>query len=143
MKVKSFLKVMAIMLLSITMVVGTSCKKDDPIPTPTPTAYTPGFSATSAVYYDPVTGSDFMQFFFSCTTDNIQVISVQIISPAGMWNDIYDGGGVYYLMNETLTVRTQYQKLTGTWNIVLTGTVTSGTHAGESFTASSTLNVSK
>ena len=138
MNVKSLLKVLGILFLSMTFVFG-NCNKDDD-PTPTPTPYNPGFSAT---YFSvDMGGVQYLDFYITCISDDWEMIKVVVTAPGGAGSDTYTGSGMLQLRGEPFTFPVYFLKLGGTWSFSITGNIKSGTHVGESFVASTTLNVS-
>jgi hypothetical protein len=138
MNVKSLLKVLGILFLSMTFVFG-NCNKDDD-PTPTPTPYSPGFSAT---YFSvDMGGVQYLDFYITCTTDDWEMIKVVVTAPGGAGSDTYTGGGAIQLRGEPFTFSEYFLKLGGTWSFAITGNIKSGTYVGESFVVVTTLNVS-
>ncbi len=129
---------LAVALISTAMVF-TGCKKEE-APAPPPAAYVPGFSATAVPYN--VGGVDYLSFMISCTTDDFEVIKVVVNGPGGSVSDTYTGNGTIFLQNEPMTLSNDYLKLLGTWTFTITGNLKSGSHVGESFSASSSVNVS-
>lgn len=129
---------MVVALLSITMMVGTSCSKDDD-PAPAPVAYTPGFSAT---YFSVAGGGvDVLDFYITCTTDDWEMIKVDVIYPGGAGNDLFTGNGALQLRGQPFTFPQYFLKLGGTWTFNITGNIKSGTHVGESFVVSTSIAV--
>lgn len=138
MNVKSLLKVLGVILLSMTFVYGSCNKDDDPEPTPTP--YSPNFSAT---YYSvDLGGVQYLDFYVTCTSDDWEMIKVVITYPGGAGSDTYTGGGSIQVQGSPFTFPEYFLKLGGTWNFTITGNIKSGTHVGESFTVTTSLNVS-
>lgn len=138
MNVKSLLKVLGVLLLSMTFVYGSCNKDEDPEPTPTP--YNPNFSAT---YYSvDLGGVQYLDFYVTCTSDDWEMIKVVVTYPGGAGSDTYTGGGSIQLQGSPFTFPEYFLKLGGTWNFTITGNIKSGTHVGESFTATTSLNVS-
>ena len=134
MNAKNLLKLFGIVLLSMTMVYG-SCNKDDDDPEPTPTAYTPAFSATSIS-----AGTDIM-FGITCVTDDFTYTKLVVTAPTSETIQ-YAGTGAIVLRGETVTVPDLFNRLSGVWTFTVTGTISGGTNAGVGFTASTTVNVS-
>lgn len=132
---------MAIALLGLTMIVGTSCKKDDVTPpTPPPPPYVPSFSAT---YFSVASGGvDVLDFYITCTSDDWEMIKVDVIYPGGAGNDLFTGNGALQLKGNPFTFPQYFLKLGGNWTFNITGNIKSGTHNGESFVVSSSISVS-
>lgn len=126
---------LAVAFFSAAMVLTPGCKKD----TPPPAAYNPSFSATALPYN--VGGIDYLSFMLTCTTDDIEVIKVELSGPGGSYSDTYTGNGSLFLRNEPMTLSSDYPKLLGTWTFTVTGNIKSGTHSGESFYGTTTVNV--
>lgn len=125
------------MVMMVTLLTTSACKKkSDPVPEPTPTAYTPTFSATS-ISIDAVT----LDFYISCVTDDYELIKVEVKSPGGLQDDTFLGNGMLLIKNEPITFPQFFVRTSGTWLFIITGTVKSGTHIGESFTASASVSV--
>lgn len=138
MNVKNLLKVLGVILLSMTMVYGSCNKDDDPEPTPAP--YVPAFSAT---YFSVFQGAvEVLDIYVTCTTDDWEMIKVDVIMPGGAGNELYTGNGALQLRGEPFTFPNYFPKLGGTWTINITGNVKSGTHVGTSFSTSVSLNIS-
>lgn len=138
MKVKNLLKVLGVILLSMTMVYGSCNKEDDPVPPPAP--YVPGFSAT---YFSVNAGGvDVLDFYITCTTDDWEMIKVDVVYPGGAGNDLFTGNGALQLRGEPFTFPNYFLKLGGSWTFNITGNIKSGTHVGESFVVSTTIAVS-
>jgi len=139
MNIKNLLKVLGVLLLSMTFVYG-SCNKDEDPVTPTPTPYNPSFSAT--YYSQDMGGVQYLDFYITCTSDDWEMIKVVVNYPGGAGNDTYTGGGAIQLRGEPFTFPDYFLKLGGSWNFTITGNIKSGTHVGESFVASTSVNVS-
>ena len=135
MKNKLFM-MLAVAFIS-TAVVFSGCKKT--APAPPPAAYVPGFSATAVPYN--AGGIDYLSFMVSCTTDDIEIIKVTIAGPGGSVNDTFTGNGSIIIKNEPMTFSNDYVKLLGTWSFTFTGNIKSGTHSGDGFTGSASVNV--
>ncbi len=133
MKVKSLLKVLGVLLLSMTFVYG-GCNKDED-PTPTPTPYTPSFSATSIG-----SGTDII-FGITCITDDFTYTKLVVTAPTSETIQ-YAGTGAIVLRGETVTVPDVFNRLSGNWMFSITGTISGGTNAGVGFTATTSVNVS-
>lgn len=133
---------MVIAMISITMIVGTSCKKDDsdPEPTPTPVAYVPTFSAT---YFSVASGGvDVLDFYITCTSDDWEMIKVDVIYPGGAGNDLFTGNGALQLKGNPFTFPQYFLKLGGNWTFNITGNIKSGANLGTSFVVSTSIAVS-
>ncbi len=138
MNAKNLLKLFGVVLLSMTMVYGSCNKDDDPEPTPTP--YTPGFSAT---YFSvDLGGVDYLDFYITCTTDDWEMIKVKVTAPGGAGDETYTGSGAIQLQGDPFTFPEYFLKLGGTWTFSITGNIKSGDHVGESFTVVTSLSVS-
>lgn len=133
MNAKNLLKVLGVILLSMTMIYGSCNKNDDPDPTPAP--YVPGFSATSMA-----SGTDII-FGITCTTDDFTYTKMVVTAPTAEQIQ-YAGTGAIVLRGETVTVPDVFNRLSGTWNFAITGTISGGTNAGVGFTATTSVNVS-
>ncbi|MDP2722737.1 MAG: hypothetical protein Q8O72_08270 [Bacteroidales bacterium] len=137
MNVKSLLKVLGIMLLSMMFIYG-SCKKEDPAPPPA--AYVPSFSAT---YYSiDAGGVSYLDFYITCVSDDWEMIKVVVTYPGGAGKDTYTGGGSIQLQGDPFTFSDYFPKLGGNWTFTITGNIKSGTHVGESFTTTTSLSIS-
>lgn len=140
MKVKSIFSVLVIAMISITMIVGTSCKKDDPDPEPTPVAYVPTFSAT---YFSVASGGvDVLDFYITCTSDDWEMIKVEVIYPGGAGTDLFSGTGATQIKGTPFTFPQYFLKLGGNWTFNVTGNIKSGTNMGTSFVVSTSISVS-
>lgn len=138
MNAKNLLKVLGVLLLSMTMVYGSCNKDEDPAPTPTP--YSPSFSAT---YFSVFNGGvEVLDFYITCVSDDWEMIKVEVIYPGGAGNDLFTGNGAIQLRGEPFTFPNYFLKLGGTWTFNITGNIKSGSHVGESFVVSTTLNIS-
>jgi len=137
---KNLLKFLVVILVSMTMVYSDcSGSKDDPEPPP-PAPYVPGFSAT---YFSVAAGGvDVLDFYLTCTTDDWEMIKVDVIYPGGSGNDLFTGNGSIQLRGVQFTFPQYFPKLGGTWTFNITGNIKSGTHVGESFVVSTTLAIS-
>ncbi len=136
---KNLLKFIGVILLGMTMIYGSCNSKTDPEPAPEP-AYVPSFSAT--YYSQDVGGVAYLDFYITCTTDDWEMIKVKVIAPGGAGEDQFTGSGALQLRGEPFTFPQYFLKLGGTWTFNITGNVKSGTHVGESFSTSTTLNIS-
>lgn len=137
MNVKNLLKFLVVMLVSMTMVYG-SCDKDDPEPPP-PAPYLPVFSAT---YFSvDMGGISYLDFYITCTTDDWEMIKVDVVYPGGAGNDLFTGNGALQLRGNPFTFPNYFLKLGGTWTFNITGNIKSGTHVGESFVVATTIAV--
>jgi hypothetical protein len=140
MNTKNLLKVLGVVLFSLIMVYGTSCKKEEVVVTPPPAAYVPGFSAT---YFTVNAGAvEVLDFYITCTTDDWEMIKVNVIYPGGAGNDEFPGSGALLTKGNPFTFTTYFPKLGGSWTFNITGNIKSGDHLGESFTVSTTVNIS-
>lgn len=140
MKIKSLLKFLAIVLVSMTFIYGGCNKDDDPAPTPTPTDYHPVFSAT---YYSvDMGGVDYLDFRIACITDDWEMIKVIVTPPGGGNSMQYNGSGTIMTQNAQFTFTDYFLKLGGTWSFSITGNVKSGTNNGEGFTETVSVSVS-
>jgi hypothetical protein len=138
MNLKSLLKVLGIMLLSMTFIYGSCNKKDDP--TPPPAAYVPTFSAT---YFSvDMGGVDYLDFYITCVSDDWEMIKVIVTYPGGAGKDTFTGGGAIQLQGEPFTFPNYFLKLGGNWSFSITGNIKSGAHVGESFAVNTSISVS-
>ena len=120
------------------MVYSDCNSKDDPEPPPTP-AYVPVFSPT---YFSvDLGGVQYLDFYITCTTDDWEMIKVDVIYPGGAGNDLFTGDGALQLRGEPFTFPNYFLKLGGSWTFNITGNIKSGTHVGESFVVSTTISV--
>ncbi len=139
MNAKNLLKLIGVVLLSMTMVYGSCNKDDDPEPPP-PAPYVPGFSAT---YYSVDAGGvQVLDFYITCTTDDWEMIKVEVVAPGGAGTETFTGNGTIQLKGDPFTFTEYFPKLGGSWTFNITGNVKSGTHVGESFTVSTSLSIS-
>lgn len=126
------------MLVSTSMVFVSCSKDDDPEPAPAP--YVPAFSPT---YFSvDLGGVQYLDFYITCTTDDWEMIKVDVIYPGGAGNDLFTGSGALQLRGEPFTFPNYFLKLGGSWTFNITGNIKSGTHVGESFVVSTTISVS-
>lgn len=137
MKTKNVLIALGTVLMFVMFTTSSCKKKDDPEPTPTPTPYTPVFSATS-IAIDATT----IDFYIACTTDDYELIKVEVKSPGALQDDTFLGNGMLLIRNEPITFPQFFVRTSGTWTFIITGTIKSGTHVGESFTVSTSVSVS-
>lgn len=138
MNVKNLLKVLGVILLSMTMVYG-SCNKDDD-PEPPPPAYVPTFSST---YFTVFQGAvEVIDIYVTCTSDDWEMIKVDVIYPGGAGNELYTGNGMLQLRGEPFTFPNYFPKLGGNWTIAITGNIKSGTNVGTSFSVTQSLSIS-
>lgn len=135
MKLNNVFKLIAITLVSVTMIYG-SCNKDSD-PEPTPTAYAPIFSATSIS--GNVGGVEVIEFAVVCTSDDVNITKIVVRAPDGN-TDTYTGG--MFVQNQKMIIPATFVKLSGTWSFTITGSVSGGTHNGEGFTGSASVSVS-
>lgn len=138
MNAKILLKVMGVVLLSMTMIYGSCNKDDDPEPTPTP--YSPTFDLT--YYTQPIGGIDYLDFVLVCLSDDWEMIKVKITAPGGAGDETYTGNGQLQLRGEPFTFPEYFLKLGGTWTFTITGNIKSGDHNGESFTVTKSASIS-
>ena len=136
---KNLLKVVVIMLLSMTVVLG-SCKKEESVDPP-PAAYIPSFSAT---YFSAgvIGGIEVIDVYITCTSDDWEMIKVDVKGPGGGFDKLYSGNGALQLRGEPFTFTDYFPKLGGSWSFNITGNVKSGEHLGTSFVTSTQLNIS-
>lgn len=134
MKVSSILKLIAITVVSMTMIYGSCNKSDD---TPEPTAYTPIFSATSIS--GNVGGVDAIEFAVVCTSDDVNITKIVVRAPDG---NSYTYTGGLFVQNQQMIIPDTFVKLSGTWSFTITGSVSGGTHNAEGFSASASVSVS-
>lgn len=142
MKKSKFFYLLGIVLVS-TALIFSACKKDDddpaPTPTPTPTPYTPAFSPTYLIVQNG--GTELLDFYITCTTDDWEMIKVIVTYPGGLGNEEYVGSGQIVTAGSPFTFSNYFPKLGGTWTFAITGNVKSGTHVNESFTAVTSVTV--
>jgi len=136
---KSLINYLGVILFSMTLVFATSCSKDDPAPAPEPD-YVPSFSAT--YYSQNVGGVDYLDFYITCTSDDWEMIKVKVTAPGGAGTEEFAGSGAIQLQGEPFTFPQYFLKLGGSWNFTITGNVKSGSHVGESFSTTTSLNIS-
>jgi len=138
MNTKFLFKFLVVMLVSTSMVFVSCSKDDDPEPAPAP--YVPAFSPT---YFSvDLGGVQYLDFYITCTTDDWEMIKVDVIYPGGAGNDLFTGSGALQLRGEPFTFPNYFLKLGGSWTFNITGNIKSGTHVGESFVVSTTISVS-
>ncbi len=129
--------IMAFIAVSFTMIYGECNSKDDP--EPEPVAYTPGFVATSIS--GQVGGVDVIEFSIRCTTDDVELVRIDVRAPDGS-SGTYTGNGNIWLQNEAMLIPDTFIKMSGTYTFTMSGTLKSGSHNGEGFTASASVSVS-
>ncbi|RLD32008.1 MAG: hypothetical protein DRI72_07910 [Bacteroidetes bacterium] len=134
MKTKNVLLALGMIMMAV-LVTFSSCKKDDP--EPPPAAYVPVFSSTS-ITIDATT----IDFYITCTTDDYELIKVDVKSPGALQDDTYLGNGMILITGEPITFPNYFVRTSGTWTFIITGTIKSGAHVGTSFTASTSVSVS-
>ncbi|HOI32652.1 MAG: hypothetical protein PHG67_08430 [Bacteroidales bacterium] len=135
MKTKNVLIALGTLMMFV-MFTTTSCKKKSSDPEPPPTPYNPVFSSTS-IAIDATT----IDFYITCTSDDYELIKVEVKSPGALQDDIYMGNGMLLIRNEPITFPNYFVRTSGTWTFIVTGTIKSGTHIGESFTATTSVTV--
>jgi hypothetical protein len=99
-------------------------------------AYVPTFSSTS-IAIDATT----IDFYITCTSDDYDLVKVDVIYPGGLGTETYTGP-LNMTMNSPITFPNFFTRMSGTWTFKITGTVSSGTHIGTSFVATTTVTVS-
>ncbi|HPE43440.1 MAG TPA: hypothetical protein PKV88_05110 [Bacteroidales bacterium] len=137
MKTKNVLIALGTVMMFVMFTTSSCKKKSDPEPEPTPTPYNPVFSATS-IAIDATT----IDFYISCTTDDYELIKVEVKSPGSLQDDTYMGNGMILIRDEPITFPNFFVRTSGTWKFIITGTIRSGAHIGESFTVTTTVTVS-
>lgn len=136
MKTKRMIFTMSLLIL-IGMLVLPSCKKDKEEEPPPVAAYVPTFSATS-IAIDAMT----IDFYITCTSDDYELIKVQVKSPGALQDETYMGNGMLLIQDEPITFPNFFVRTSGTWKFIITGTIKSGAHVGESFTITAHVSVS-
>ena len=133
MKKTAFLSLIGIFLFSL-MMTTESCKKTS---TPEeeyypPPAYSPTITAQGVKYYS--SGYYFFYFELVCTSDAIMVSSVNLSGPTGTYT--YNGDATVYAQNQKIYIYDEDHLLykDGKYTFTVKGTITSGSHSGESFT---------
>lgn len=126
------------MLLSMTLVYG-SCNKDDDPVTPEP-AYVPTFDATYFSVF--VGGVEVLDWYVTCTSDDWEMIKVEVVYPGGAGSELFTGNGAIQLRGEPFTFPQYFPKLGGNWTIKVVGNIKSGDHVGESFNISKSYSIS-
>lgn len=124
------------LLISGAILTMGSCKKDE---TPVPQAYVPGFSATAMP--TTVGGVEALDFYVVCTTDDYELITVKVKYPGGAGDETFTGSGMILAQDEPISFPQFFPKLLGTWTFTIKGNVKTGTHAGTSFSATTTVAV--
>ncbi|MDA3943384.1 MAG: hypothetical protein PF694_07575 [Bacteroidetes bacterium] len=137
MKTKNVLITLGVIMMTVLITTSSCKKKDDPAPEPTPTPYQPVFSATS-IAIDATT----IDFYIACTTDDYELIKVEVKSPGALQDDTYLGNGMLLIRNEPITFPNFFVRTSGNWTFIITGTIKSGANIGKSFTATATVSVS-
>lgn len=99
-------------------------------------AYIPVFSSTS-IAIDATT----IDFYITCTSDDYNLVKVDVVYPGGLGTETYTGP-LYMTMNSPITFPNYFTRMSGTWTFKITGTISSGTHIGTSFVATTTVIVS-
>lgn len=136
---KNLFKFLGVILFSMALVFATSCNKDDD-PAPPEPAYVPSFSAT---YFSlDVGGIDYLDFYITCTSDDWEMIKVKVTAPGGAGSEEFAGSGAIQLQGDPFTFPQYFLKLGGSWNFTITGNIKSGSHVGESFSTTTSLNIS-
>lgn len=134
MRLNSLLKLIAITFVSMTMIYGSCNKSDDSVE---PTAYTPGFNATSIS--GNVGGVEVIEFAVVCTTDDVNITKIVVRAPDG---NSYTYTGGLFVQNQQMIIPDTFVKLSGSWSFTITGSVSGGTHNAEGFNASVSVSVS-
>jgi hypothetical protein len=137
MKTKNVLIALGTVLMFVMFTTSSCKKKDDPEPEPTPTPYSPAFNATS-IAIDAAT----IDFIITCTSDDYELIKVEVKSPGGLQDDTFLGNGMLVIKGERIFFPNFFVRTSGTWTFIITGTIKSGAHVGESFTVSTSVSVS-
>ncbi len=134
MRVNSIFKLIAITLVSVTMIYGSCNKTDDPV---APAPYLPGFNATSIS--GNVGGVEVIEFAIVCTTDDVNITKIEVHAPDG---STYTYTGGLFVRNQQMIIPDTFVKLSGNWTFAITGSVSGGTHNAEGFNASAAVSVS-
>jgi hypothetical protein len=140
MKKSKLFYLVGVILLS-TLMVFSSCKKDEdePAPTPTPTPYQPVFSPTYLVVNNG--GTEMLDFYITCVTDDWEMIKTIVTWPGGLGSETYTGNGQIVTSGSPFTFSNYFPKLGGTWSFSITGNIKSGAHVGESFVSNVSMQV--
>jgi len=101
--------------------------------------YTPVFSPTYLIV--DLSGVEYLDFHLTCVTDDWEMIKVVVTYPAGLGSDAYIGSGQIITVGSPFTFSSYFPKIGGTWTFDILGSLKSGVHLNESFTATTTLTV--
>lgn len=124
------------LLLCGAILTMSSCKKDDPV---IPNAYVPQFSASAMP--TTVGGVELLDFFIVCTSDDYELITVKVKYPGGAGDDTFTGSGMILAVDEPISFPQYFTKLLGTWTFTIKGNIKTGSHAGTSFAATTSVMV--
>ncbi len=132
--------------ISLLFLVLSGCSKNDdstpttPTPTPDPVENPPSFNV-SAQPVTLVTGDAGLSFYAFCTTEDINLVKVEVHNPRGQ-STTYNANNNLFLKNqefECQTPGTGYFKYLGTWTLVFVGNRATGTKS--SFSVSTSISV--
>ncbi len=137
MNFRKFMTLLAIVTVSLSMIYG-SCNKDDDDPAPVPTPYSPGFDVSSISGI--VGGIEAIEFAIRCTTDDVELVRIDVRAPDGS-SGTYTGGGDIWLKDEMMYIPDTFPKVSGTWSFTISGTIKSGSHNGEGYSVSKSVPV--
>lgn len=101
--------------------------------------YTPVFSPTYLIVQQG--GIELLDFYITCVTDDWEMIKIVVTYPGGLGSDVYVGNGQVITVGSPFTFSNYFPKMGGTWTFSILGTIKSGQHNGESFTAFATVTV--
>ncbi len=135
MNTKNLLKVLVVMLLGMTIVLG-SCKKEESTPDPTPAPYVPSFNVISQN-----SGTGLIGFAIICATDDFTFTKLIVTAPTTE-EFTYPGAGGIVVKGQQTPVPNIFNRISGTWTFQITGTISGGTNAGVGFTATTSASVS-
>ena len=143
MKKSKLLLLLGVVVMSMAMVLSSCKKDDDPEPTPTPPVdpcdtYVPAFSPTYLI----IQGTpELLDFYITCTTDDWEMIKCIVTYPGGLGSETYTGNGTIMTQHAPFTFSNFFPKLGGTWTFAITGNLKSGTCVGNSFTVTTSMQV--
>jgi hypothetical protein len=130
-KINAFLAVGIILLIAGILFTGCK-KKDDPV--------IPKFTV-SAITVQLQGGGEGLQFYGTCTNDDVKMTKVTLYDPLNVQNITYNTNGNTYVKGEAFGLQdanTGYVKELGTWTFNFVGNRTAD---GASFSESATLSV--